>query len=89
MSGPLAEPCKSLVDGAVARGAAITWQLYPDAWHDFDWPGLKRRNPAPTPTRDVMLRFTAEDRRRAPTPAGAGLPGAVTSGAAVASCTTD
>lgn len=35
-----APPCKSLVDGAIARGAKIEMQIYPDAYHDFDAPGV-------------------------------------------------
>jgi dienelactone hydrolase len=35
-----APPCKSFVDGAVARGAKIEMQIYPDAYHDFDAPGV-------------------------------------------------
>jgi dienelactone hydrolase len=35
-----APPCKSFVEGAVARGAKIEMQIYPDAYHDFDVPFL-------------------------------------------------
>jgi len=35
-----AEPCRSFVAGAVARGSSIEMQIYPGAYHDFDWPGL-------------------------------------------------
>lgn len=56
-----AKPCKTLVDGAVARGAAITWQLYPDAWHDFDWPNLKRKELTAYTTRDGVVPITGED----------------------------
>ena len=35
-----APPCKSFVDGAVARGAKIEMQIYPGAYHDFDAPGV-------------------------------------------------
>jgi dienelactone hydrolase len=38
-----AAPCQRLVQGAVARGAPITLQIYPGAHHDFDWPDLPRR----------------------------------------------
>jgi len=33
-----AAPCKAFVDGAVERGSKIEMQIYPDAYHDFDWP---------------------------------------------------
>jgi dienelactone hydrolase len=35
-----APPCKSFVNGAIARGAKIEMQIYPDAYHDFDAPGV-------------------------------------------------
>ena len=35
-------PCKSFLDGAAARGAAIEMQIYPGAYHHFDWPNLPR-----------------------------------------------
>ncbi len=35
-----AAPCKSFVDGAVARGSLVEMQIYPGAYHDFDWPGV-------------------------------------------------
>ena len=56
-----AKPCKALVDGAVARGAPITWQLYPEAWHDFDWPNLKRKELTAYTTRDGVVPITGED----------------------------
>ncbi|HEY4167094.1 MAG TPA: dienelactone hydrolase family protein [Reyranella sp.] len=56
-----AKPCKALVDGAIARGAPITWQLYPEAWHDFDWPNLKRKELTAYTTRDGVVPITGED----------------------------
>jgi dienelactone hydrolase len=56
-----AGPCKELVDRAVSRGASITWQAYPDAYHDFDWPGLKRRELTAYTTRAGVVPITAED----------------------------
>jgi dienelactone hydrolase len=38
---PLA-PCQSFLGAAAARGSAVTIQAYPGAYHDFDWPELKR-----------------------------------------------
>ncbi len=35
-----AAPCKELVEGAVARGSPIEMQVYPGAYHDFDWPDM-------------------------------------------------
>jgi dienelactone hydrolase len=36
-------PCKIFIDGAIGRGAPIQMQIYPGAYHDFDWPDLPRR----------------------------------------------
>ena len=36
-------PCKTFLDGAIARGARIEMQVYPGAYHAFDAPNLPRR----------------------------------------------
>jgi dienelactone hydrolase len=36
----LPEPCKQFVEAAAARGSDIRIQIYPGAYHDFDWPNL-------------------------------------------------
>lgn len=36
----VAPPCKALLDDAAARGARVTYRIYPGAYHDFDWPGV-------------------------------------------------
>jgi len=36
-------PCKTFLDGAIARGARIETQIYPGAYHAFDAPNLPRR----------------------------------------------
>lgn len=33
-----ATPCKALMDRAVERGSKVEMRVYPDAYHDFDWP---------------------------------------------------
>ena len=38
-----AAPCKELLDGAVGRGSKVEIQVYPGAFHDFDWPNMPRR----------------------------------------------
>jgi dienelactone hydrolase len=33
-----AAPCKAFVEGAVERGSKIEIRIYPNVYHDFDWP---------------------------------------------------
>jgi dienelactone hydrolase len=40
--GVPAAACKALLDGAVTRGAKVEMQIYPGAYHHFDWPNLPR-----------------------------------------------
>jgi dienelactone hydrolase len=54
-------PCKILVDQAVARGAPIELHGYPGAYHDFDWPNLKRRELPAFATRDGVVPIVGED----------------------------
>lgn len=56
-----AEPCRRVVERAQARGAAIAFQLYPGAYHDFDWPGLKRKELMAYTTRSGVVPITGED----------------------------
>jgi len=56
-----AGPCHELVDRAVARGASIAYHAYPEAYHDFDWPNLKRRELTAYATRDGVVPITGED----------------------------
>jgi dienelactone hydrolase len=56
-----AVPCRELVDRAVLRGAPITYHAYPEAYHDFDWPGLKRRELTAYTTRAGVVPITGED----------------------------
>jgi dienelactone hydrolase len=48
-------PCKALLDGAVTRGAKVEMQIYPGAYHHFDWPNLPRRE-LPFPTAGGVVR---------------------------------
>jgi dienelactone hydrolase len=50
-------PCKALLDGAVTRGAKVEMQIYPGAYHHFDWPNLPRRE-LPTAGGVVMIEGT-------------------------------
>lgn len=56
-----AAPCKELVDRATGRGAPIDFHAYPGAHHDFDWPGLKRRELPAYTTRAGVVPIVGED----------------------------
>ena len=56
-----AGPCKELVDRATGRGAPIDFHAYPGAYHDFDWPGLKRRELPAYTTRAGVVPIVGED----------------------------
>ncbi|HEY1721510.1 MAG TPA: dienelactone hydrolase family protein [Magnetospirillaceae bacterium] len=36
-----AAPCKAVMDDVAAKGAPVAMTIYPGAYHDFDWPGMK------------------------------------------------
>jgi dienelactone hydrolase len=56
-----AKPCRGLASAAASRGAPVTFHAYPGAYHDFDWPGLKRRELTAFTTRSGVVPITAED----------------------------
>ena len=56
-----AKPCQELAQGAANRGAPVTFHAYPGAYHDFDWPGLKRRELTSYTTRAGVVPITGED----------------------------
>ena len=56
-----AAPCRQVVDRAVAHGASIDFHAYPGAYHDFDWPGAKRRELTAYTTRTGVVPITGED----------------------------
>jgi dienelactone hydrolase len=56
-----AEPCRALIDRAIGRGAHIDYHTYPGAYHDFDWPNLKRRELTAYTTRAGVVPITGED----------------------------
>jgi dienelactone hydrolase len=56
-----AKPCQELAQDAVSRGAPVTFHAYPGAYHDFDWPGLKRRELTSYTTRAGVVPITGED----------------------------
>jgi dienelactone hydrolase len=55
-----AVPCKALLDGAVGRGATVEMQVYPGAYHHFDWPDLPRRE-LPFATAGGVVRIEGTD----------------------------
>ena len=47
--------CQAFLAAAAARGASVQLQVYPGAYHDFDWPGLRvRRQPEYTTAAGVV-----------------------------------
>jgi dienelactone hydrolase len=56
-----AGPCKALADQAVARGGPVELHIYPGAYHDFDWPNLKRRELTSYTTSKGVVPITGED----------------------------
>jgi dienelactone hydrolase len=47
--------CQAFLAAAAARGASVQLQVYPGAYHDFDWPGLLvHRRPEYTTTTGVV-----------------------------------
>jgi dienelactone hydrolase len=56
-----AAPCQELAEHAASRGAPVTFHAYPGAYHDFDWPGLKRRELTAYETRAGVVPITGED----------------------------
>jgi dienelactone hydrolase len=57
----LAKPCQELAQGAASRGAPVTFHAYPGAYHDFDWPGLRRRELTSYTTRAGVVPIAGED----------------------------
>jgi dienelactone hydrolase len=53
-------PCKELLGGATARGSKIEMQIYPGAYHHFDWPNLPRRE-LPFRTAAGLVRIEGTD----------------------------
>jgi dienelactone hydrolase len=55
-----AVPCKTLLDDAAGRAAKVEMQIYPGAYHHFDWPNLPRRE-LPFRTADGLVRIEGTD----------------------------
>ncbi|MBS0221402.1 MAG: dienelactone hydrolase family protein [Proteobacteria bacterium] len=56
-----ATPCLQVAERATARGAPVDFHAYPGAYHDFDWPGAKRRELKAYTTRAGVVPITGED----------------------------
>jgi dienelactone hydrolase len=56
-----AAPCRELADTAARRGAPVTFHAYENAYHDFDWPNLKRRELTAYTTSKGVVPITGED----------------------------
>jgi dienelactone hydrolase len=56
-----AAPCEQLLTGARSRGSPVEWQIYPGAYHDFDWPNLRRRELEAYRTRSGVVPITGMD----------------------------
>jgi dienelactone hydrolase len=56
-----AGPCKALADQAAALGGPIEFHAYPGAYHDFDWPNLKRKELTSYTTSKGIVPITGED----------------------------
>jgi dienelactone hydrolase len=55
------KPCRQLIEGAAQRGSPVAFHAYPGAYHDFDWPGLKRHELQAYVTRDGVVPITGEE----------------------------
>ncbi len=56
-----AGPCKALAEQAAALGGSAEFHAYPGAYHDFDWPNLKRKELTAYTTSKGVVPITAED----------------------------
>jgi dienelactone hydrolase len=56
-----ADPCRELADLASKRGAPVEFHAYADAYHDFDWPNLKRKELTSYTTAKGVVPITGED----------------------------
>jgi dienelactone hydrolase len=56
-----AKPCQALAQQAVALGGPVEFHAYPGAYHDFDWPNLKRKELTSYTTSKGVVPITGED----------------------------
>ena len=62
-----AGPCVKRVKSAIDRGAPMRMMVYPGAFHDFDWPGMKVQITTPRPGKSVHAGMNPEARADAVT----------------------
>jgi len=56
-----ADLCKSLLEGAEARGSPVEMRIYPGAYHDFDWPDMPLHGIDSYRTRAGVVPITGTD----------------------------
>src|SRR5476649_784798 len=56
-----AKPCQALAQQAIALGGPVEFHAYPGAYHDFDWPNLKRKELTSYATSKGVVPITGED----------------------------
>jgi dienelactone hydrolase len=56
-----AKPCRALAEQGVALGGSVEFHAYPGAYHDFDWPNLKRKQLTSYTTSKGVVPITGED----------------------------
>jgi dienelactone hydrolase len=56
-----AKPCKALAEQAASLGGPVEFHAYPGAYHDFDWPNLKRKELTSYTTSKGVVPITGED----------------------------
>jgi dienelactone hydrolase len=56
-----AKPCQALAEQAMALGGPVEFHAYPGAYHDFDWPNLKRKELTAYTTSKGVVPITGED----------------------------
>jgi dienelactone hydrolase len=56
-----AKPCRALAENAAVLGGPVEFHAYPGAYHDFDWPNLKRKELTSYTTSKGVVPITGED----------------------------
>lgn len=56
-----AKPCQAVAEHAASLGGPVEFHAYPGAYHDFDWPNLKRKELTSYTTSKGVVPITGED----------------------------